>query len=189
MKKLKHLLVILIMVISSSCSVTFTNIVRNELENRSIDLKNVQFYNSQPIALQRELERGEVGIEQGKVKIRNDKKIEIIEISKKTPGICVKAEKNKLYIKFEEGENNLIPFSTSGGNNPYYLINSEGKDFEKDIENYTDLRVFEFYGTIYYEGKEYNYGYSFKKPKLLIKKKEMGKISKDSRRVKGLKVN
>ncbi|MCF8309240.1 MAG: hypothetical protein K9I68_09555, partial [Bacteroidales bacterium] len=78
-RALKYLSLILLLVITASCSqkIVFTAKLRNKLENENINLKDVQFYNSDKIKLKRTEEKPEeLSVSSGAVKIEEGKIIE-----------------------------------------------------------------------------------------------------------------
>ncbi|MCF8337250.1 MAG: hypothetical protein K9I74_04635 [Bacteroidales bacterium] len=117
-RALKYLSLILLLVITASCSqkIVFTAKLRNKLENENINLKDVQFYNSDKIKLKRTEEKPEeLSVSSGAVKIEEGKIIEEIIIKKKTPGVCVEAKSYQLNISFENGNDKYLKFGRKTG--------------------------------------------------------------------------
>jgi hypothetical protein len=184
---MKRLVFIFSVVIFSSCTVQFTSTMKTELEKNNVDIKKIQFYNSQSFVLQRELSSTETGIDKGKIKIREGKRIEIVKIPQKTPSVCDSISGEKLYIIFEYGKDKLIPFVSDSYNKYYSLITPGSTDVPLDIKNYSDNTSSKFYGTISYDGKSYYYGY-LSKPKLKVKKSQVEKVLKETRTLNGIKI-
>lgn len=112
-RAMKYLSLAIFLVVATSCSqkIIFTAKLRNKLENQDIDLKDVQFYNSDKIELKRTEEKPEeLSVSSGAVKIEEGKTIEEIVIKKETPGVCVEAKPYQLNISFENGNNKYLKF-------------------------------------------------------------------------------
>lgn len=171
----------------SSCAVKFTSTMKKELDNSNVDISKVQFYNSDSFALQREMSSTETGIEKGKIKTKEGKKIEIVKFPMDKPAVCDSVAGDNLFIIFEYGKNKRIPFVSDSYNKYYSLITPGTRDVPLDIKNYTGISGYEFYGTINYDGKEYYYGYS-SKPKLKVKKSQIQKVLKEARTVDGIRI-
>jgi hypothetical protein len=184
MKKHAALLIVFLVPIAMSCKVAFTENLRIQLESNNIDLKKIQFYNSESIVLQRELTSKETGVVGGKIKIEHGKKIEVIVIGKNTPGICERVGTDTLQILFEKGDNKWIPFVKTDDERKYLLMNREKRERPLRIPNFTRNNLV---GTINYDNISYYYGYDHK-PILRVKKKQVVDVNKDVRKVKGVKV-
>ncbi|MDA3944768.1 MAG: hypothetical protein PF694_14640 [Bacteroidetes bacterium] len=106
-------MIVFAMVLFSSCSpktIYFTQEIRNKVEEQGLDLRDVQFYNSHPITLQRNLTYEETKLASGTINFENGRYIEIIQIKKETPGICEQVEPKSLDITFEAGDNRRLKF-------------------------------------------------------------------------------
>ncbi|MCF8332674.1 MAG: hypothetical protein K9I47_00880 [Bacteroidales bacterium] len=117
-RALKYLTLVILLAVATSCSkkIVFTAKLRNKLENQNIDLKDVQFYNSDKIVLKRtEKKPEELSVSSGAVKIEEGKIIEEIVIKKKTPGVCIEAKPYQLNISFENGNNKYLKFGRKTG--------------------------------------------------------------------------
>ena len=183
MKKL--VIPFILVLILTSCKVEFNSTLRSQLEDSKIDLTKIQFYNSTAFELYRELSSNETGIESGKIKIVQGKKVEIIKIAQNTPAACALAKKDTLLMIFEEGNNKKIPFVCSSYNN-YKPITSKEDGLPLDSKNFYEDTNIKFYGTIMYDNKEYYYGYKIK-PRLLVEKQKINNVLKNERRIKRCK--
>ena len=78
----------------SACSnrIYFTEDTKLQLERSKVDMSKIQFYNSEPIVLARQIKKEEVEVVSGKVKLEKGKYIEEIVINRNTPGVFI--EKN-----------------------------------------------------------------------------------------------
>src|SRR5690606_16875218 len=112
-------------------------------------LSRIQFYLSDDIVLNRQLRQGESTIDQGRITVRDGRRVEEIVFRSGTPGVYVFSPGDqKLAISFERGEDRYLIFGPSsrsrrggrGGSGIYGLL---AKEWESD------------YGTITYDGKEY----------------------------------
>ena len=112
-KQILIIISIALLLTASSCSrkIVFTPQLRAQLESQNIDLKDVQFYNSEKIILKRvEEQPEEVLINEGAVEVMKGKIIEEIVIKKKTPGVCKQVNRYHLNISFEAEEGKYLKF-------------------------------------------------------------------------------
>lgn len=177
MKK-RNILFIIVTIILSSCAtkIPFTTDARKKLETLGINIQELQFYNSAPITLKRQIDSSEIKVVSGVVKYENGKYIEEIIIKGKTPGICDEIkDEHRIKVSFEDGEGNNLTFGDlNPSSNKYFLLGS------KEWKNFTTETV--------YNGQYYSaytpYGVSY----LMIKNQKVLKQSKDSRVAKGRKI-
>lgn len=109
---IKWILVIMVFALTacSQKTIYFTQAMRQKVEGDGLELKDVQFYNSHPITLQRNLSYEETKLASGTINFENGKFIEIIQIKKETPGICENTEPSSLDIAFEAGDDRFLKF-------------------------------------------------------------------------------
>ena len=110
---MKKLLFLSAIVLLSSCSINrmyLTVSTKLEIEKAGIDIKKVQFYNSEEIVLARQLSKEELKVAEGKVRIENGKSIEEIVIPANTPGVCELNDEKTLKVSFDTGNGKSIPF-------------------------------------------------------------------------------
>ncbi len=134
------------------CSPQLSPFTRSLVQEYQFDdqaLQQIQFYLSDNIVLHRALSQGESTIEQGKISIRNGRRVEEIVFRKGTPGIFVFSPGNqRLAISFERNPDHYLMFGPSentrgqrGGKGIYRLLAREWKND---------------YGVITYGDKEYS---------------------------------
>jgi hypothetical protein len=92
-----------VLIFSSCAKKIFTQSYRNTIVKSGNSCKDVQFYNSIPIELKREVSSSEAKTSKGVVKIENGKYYEYILFRKETQGVCEKDQTIFLSISFEEG--------------------------------------------------------------------------------------
>jgi predicted aspartyl protease len=110
---MKNLLLLLSVILLSSCSLNrmyLTVSTKQDIEKAGVDIKQVQFYNSEEIVLARQLSKGELKVAEGKVRIENGKSIEEIIIPANTPGVCELNDEKTLKVSFDTGDGKSIPF-------------------------------------------------------------------------------
>lgn len=141
----------------SSCSqkVYFTQETKEKLEAKGVDLKKIQFYNSEAIVLLREVKDEDIKVAEGKVHVENGKNIEEIIIKRNTPGLFAEANtSDALMIRFEKGGTKFLPFvpskDYSGRKNIFQIgyldrVNSGGNRLA--IVNYYDKKYSIVYGS------------------------------------------
>lgn len=174
MKNLFYLL--LIMILSTSCSkkIVFTSELRKKLEGNDINVKQLQFYNSNTIILQRKMDTLEVKVEKGEVKYESAALVEEVIIKKGTPGVCEHVKgKDVLKIGFEVGKDKILAFGDIHNKNTgkYYLLGlKEWHTYRSEVS---------YDNSIYKVHTPDNMVY------LKIKKKVLRKLTKTSRVAKG----
>lgn len=90
----------------SGCAsyVPFTQELRDQHHLDAKQLQNLQFYNSHPIVLRREVDRGNSQVTSGhKLLVIAGKQIEEVVIEEHTPGVVVGVSEMALKVSFEEG--------------------------------------------------------------------------------------
>ena len=136
----KTLLVIVIATISilTACKSTipFTNDLRVKYSLDEAKLKRTQFYISRSITLQRgERTKDATQLdEEGKLIVSSSANLDVIEITAKTQGVCVKVlSGNKLAISFEDDDNNYLVFGDPKNTGRYVLMGAEWKNSKGKI--------------------------------------------------------
>lgn len=114
-------LCLLSLIVLSSCSKRlsyFTDHLYEEYDWSEEDLKQVQFYLSDDIVLYRDLSSEEARIQDGKIKIKNGRKVEEIIFEKGTPGLLLFSPKeDRLAVSFDQDNKYLMfgPNAKVGG--------------------------------------------------------------------------
>jgi len=155
---MKNTFLILIAAFSlSSCSqkIYFTKETKEKLEAKGVDIKKIQFYNSEAIVLLREVKDEEIKVASGKVHFENGRNVEEIIIKRNTPGVFTEANVNDaMMVRFENGDNKILPFVSSkdysGKKSIFQLgyldrVNSGGTRMA--IVNYDDKKYSIVYGS------------------------------------------
>lgn len=153
----------------------FTHKIRKDYNLADSDIRNLQYYVSSTITLQRALSSGEVGVTPGHtLRIINDKKVEEVKINPKTPGIAESASPESMEISFEKDCRLTFGARNStgvGGNYQLYGNNWKGSS-----------------GDVNYCGHEYQAVDNSGQAYLLIDLSKLSKFKKESRTVKGRKL-
>lgn len=153
-------------------TIIFTQQIRQKVESDSLNINEVQFYNSHPIVLQRNLTYDETKIASGTIRFENGRYIEIIQIKKGTPGVCEKATHNSLDVAFEAGDNRILKFVMTPEKN-YKISAIEWKDR---------------FGKVTYDSLTYYLKPGSEKALLKVKKDHFFKLDKKERIASGRKV-
>lgn len=189
MKRVFGVFVLVLLFFASSCKVNFTRSLRSDIEKQGLDLKKIQYYNSQKIVLRRVLTTSDTRVASGEVRLHNGLQIEEIKIKKNTPGVCDSLMKDGMFVRFENEKGRFIVFQESGYGE--YLMKADKWD-PKTIGAQTSEGYAQFLelnkGEVLYEGKKYFTNTSISRPKLKIKKKETSKFAKSSRKASGVRV-
>jgi len=174
--------------------VLFTQDLRDDLVKNNIDLKKIQYYNSQKIVLSRFLSSTETKVTAGEVKLEKGKYIEIIEIKKNTPGVCDSVFEDRLNIKFEAGPNKYIAFKKANKYQGYYEMYADEwtkKNIVIPLSSEEDISMVDYdlyTGKVSYDSKLYYTNRYSTKPRLKIKKTGTTKTTRKIRKVKGMRV-
>ncbi len=155
----------------------FTQDLYDEYNWSESELKQIQFYVSQDIELYRTASGGSSAIEDGKIKIKDQRKIDQVIIKEGTPGILTFTPKDNRYA---------VSFDDSGA----FLIFAPGR---KTQGRYT-LRAKEWNGRgeggiITYNGKEYYTSTENAYAALMVDLKKARKSVTTVNKASGRKVN
>lgn len=142
---------IYLIVLTAGCSPQLSPFSSSLIQEYQFDdhaLSRIQFYLSDDIVLHRQLRQGESTIDQGRISVRDGRRVEEIIFREGTPGVFVFSPgENKLAISFERGEDRYLVFGPTsrsqnrGSNRGIYGLLA--KEWKRD------------YGIITYDGKEY----------------------------------
>ncbi len=180
---------IALLIFATSCKVTFTGDLRSKIEAQGLDLKKIQYYNSQSIVLRRVLSTSDTKVAGGEVRLQNGLMVEEIQIKKNTPGVCDSLFKNGMFVRFENEKGRFLLF-TQGGYGEYEMkadrwdAQTLGTQTSAGYAQFLELNK----GEVIYEGKKYFTNTTISRPKLKIKKTESSKFAKNSRKASGVKV-
>ncbi len=137
------------------------------------DIRRIQFYVSRDIVLTREISEGETQITEGKIRIRDGRKIEQVLIRQGTPGVLVLMPKeNRFAISFEEGDNEAYLMF---GPNPKYEDRYAllAQDWDKED------------GQVHYKGKLYHVDSSSAFASLMVDLQKTGASEYNTHRAGG----
>lgn len=194
MRQVKLLFGFMLLTTLSCCKVLFTQDIRDDLVKNNIDLKKIQYYNSQKIVLSRFLSSSETKVTAGEVKLEKGKYIEIIDIKKNTPGVCDSVSEDRLNIKFEAGPNKYITFKKANKYQGYYEMYADEwtkKNIVIPLSSEEDISIVDYdlyTGKVRYDSKLYYTKRYSTKPRLKIKKTGTTKTTRKVRKVKGMRV-
>ncbi len=148
----------------------FTSSLKTEIENKGLSAMKVQYYTDRDITIRKEVISDIAKVNEGEVNLVNGKKVQLITLSKKTPGVCIKDSAGILSIAFEGGERSFFRFKPTGENGIYYIMLQDSL------------------GNILYDDKVYRVVGSGKTAQLTIRKKEADKLQVNKRKMKGMKL-
>lgn len=175
MKAKSFVLILFISLIAVSCApkkILFTQYMRSKVEADGLSIKDVQFYNSQEIILQRNVSYEETKIASGAINFENGKYVEIITIEKETPGVCVEESANYLDISFEEGKNKKLRFVKTGSS-----------EYRISAESWKDR-----FGKVTYDTLTYYIRPGGEKAVLQVEQEDIFKFDQQERKVSGIQV-
>lgn len=164
-----------LLVLLSSCStrVPYSTELSNDLDLPEEQLKQVQFYVSQTVVLERKSDKVNTYTQNGSVVVKGDQRADRVVIQQGTPGTVVKKEKDKLFVSFEDDPNRFLVFGADQKTGRYVLL---AKDWKSNS------------GIVNYGGIEYSTSPGSGKAYLLMKMKKEQKLNSTTRYVKGRKL-
>jgi hypothetical protein len=170
----------------SSCSTNrllLTIDTKQQIEKAGVNIKQVQFYNSEEIILARQLNKEELKVAEGKVRIENGKHIEEIIIPANTPGICELNNEKTLKVSFDTGDGKSLPFLVERKgdmvvSSSYFKIGAK-----KWVRTTRGRKI----GKLDYEGKTYSLVHG-SDSRLMIDKSVMNRVKRDTHVAKGRKL-
>lgn len=176
------ILIVSLITLFSSCKVLFTQEMREELAQQKIDLKDIQFYTSKKIVLQRIVTTDSLSNDSTLLDKTEETIIDLVVIKKKAPGICVNTFENEIEIRFEDCDSCTLKFVKNElAPDTIYQIGAQSW-----ISNV---------GTVPYNGKTYTirpktffWQPNSNKSALKIKRKYWKKFKIRRRKVKGIKL-
>ena len=162
----------------SACTkkIYFTKELKKRIEHSGQDISKVQFYSSRDITLRLNDPSSEIKIDAGKIKINDQRKISEVFIKKYTKGMCVASYDDQLDIAFEKGEYRYLGFIEEDctKSNTKWILKTPVGD--------------KTYSTTHYDGAEYYITPESENAKLLVKNKQVEKLIKKRRVLRGVKV-
>jgi len=162
----------------SSCNKNlqyFTDRMQNEYDWEERDLQKIQFYLSDDIVLTRARRGGQTNIQNGKIEVRKDGRVEEIRFKKGTPGTVVfSPESDRVAVSFESGADKFLMFGPNKKANGRFVLLA--KEWDKNI------------GKITYDGKTYNTTSESAYAALLVQLKGGGQVVYKTRKADGRKV-
>jgi hypothetical protein len=178
MKNASIITIVLIAISLSSCSKKLTyysNRLQNEFNWSERELEKIQFYVSQDIRLVRSSNSGNTKIEDGKIKVNDDSRVNEVLIKRGTPGTLVFSPNERRFaVSFESDDDNFLMFGPSEKNNGRYTLLA--KDWQRNN------------GIITYGGVEYRTGSESAYAALMVDIKKANNNKVSSKTAQGRKV-
>ena len=169
----------LVVLFLSSCSekTQLTGSLMTLIKENQLPLEKIQFYNDNPLFLERELNASEANVKSGKVLIVNGKSINRITLEKQTPGLLVKQSQDHLLISFESGsgEAKSLHFAPTLGERGEYFY------------QLVDVSGSTTFSRLMYDGNKYLL-YNKSKIRLEIMKSSFSGLKVSSKRMKGNRI-
>jgi hypothetical protein len=179
MNPIKQCAACILVVALASCGSSksyFTSDVRTRVEKNGISVEKLQFFVDRNVELRREVSSRDAKVTSGKIKLVNGHYINIIDLKKKTPGICTGFYSNSLNVAFESGDGQYLAFGVPayGSDNVYQILAQTWNNGQ---------------GKVMYEGNSYYIQPSGVEAKLLIDKSIIDKLQVKKRTMKGRTVD
>ena len=129
-------------IILSSCGSSlryFSQDIYDDYNWSPEELKSIQFYLSEDIVLWRKISDKDTKIEDGKVRIVDDRKVEEVIIKKNTPGVIAFVPKrNSFAVSFDNKNSNYLMFGPNPKNIDRYVLLAKDWDRRKGKVSYGD---------------------------------------------------
>ena len=168
-----------ILLFASACSpkIPFTQAVRDQYKLTPEELKGIQFYLSDPVALRKgEANENQKSTEDGKLIIESGKTIDQVTIKSNTEGAVESVPDLKsLTVSFEEGAEKYLVFSSIKSRNGFYSLQAL---------NWENGR-----GKVSYAGQTWYASPGSDQAILLFKMKSIKKLRVNEKVAKGRRVN
>jgi hypothetical protein len=171
------LIVLFLSIVSCTSKIVFNNTIRSGLEGKSIKPEKLQFYIDRSMELRREVSSNETKITSGRVELYKGKTIQIIEIKKHTPGVCLRSTDSTIDVAFENGSDAYFQF-----------IEREVRGFENKIYVLNKYRDFEGINHVMYAGQAYKIDEFASDARILIKRKIANSENVKTKTIKGRKI-
>lgn len=146
---------------------------RVHLEEQGIEITRVQFYVDKDLVLRRELDSHETHVTNGEIKQIDGQRTEEIRIMRGTPGVIEQVDAGKLWITFETREGCALRF-----------LKNVNDAYQVDADKWYERR-----GEVKYDGKTFYMLPPHNDAMLMVRKNELYKPDKDSRRAKGVRID
>jgi hypothetical protein len=176
---MKKILLILSVLSLSSCqkNVYLTGSLMHQLQENELDLTRIQFYNDNPLYLEREVPSSDANIKSGKVIFKNGRYINRISLEKGTPGLLQKESGGHLLLAFEKSkDDNALHFGPVAGEKGeffYQLVDNQGSSTFSRLD---------------YEGNKYLVIYKKPRVRIMLSKSVLNNLKIKVRRMKGNKI-
>lgn len=143
MKQLFAFLCLVILLSSCGSLTPFTKDLYSDLDLRESTVKKVQFYLSKDLVLYKEIGSDEASIENGKIRLKEGRKVQEIVIRKNTPGVVVFMPKeDRFAVCFDRDDENYLMFGPNDKYNSNFTL--LGKEWNKQVGKVT------YGGEVYY---------------------------------------
>lgn len=115
--------------------IPFTQSLRAEHNLTPMEIKNLQFYVSDPIHLNQSISSGQTEVVRGKLVLKSGKFVEEVIVNRGTPGIAVDVEDQLVRVSFEEKTS--MAFVKGVATDPdKYFLQLQKDDSGKDAVNF-----------------------------------------------------
>lgn len=143
MKQLFGLLSLVVFLSSCGSLTPFTQDLYSDLNLQESTVKKVQFYLSKDLVLYKEIGSEQASIENGKIRMKEGKKIQEIVIRKNTPGVVIFMPKeDRFAVCFDRDDDNYLMFGPNNRYNSNFTL--LGKEWSKQVGKVT------YGGEVYY---------------------------------------
>jgi len=176
---MKKILLILGVLSLTSCqkNVYLTGSLMHQLQENELDLTRIQFYNDNPLYLEREVPSSDANIKSGKVIFKNGRYINRISLETGTPGKLQKEEMGHLLLSFDNSkEDSFLHFGPIAG--------EKGEFFYQLV----DVQGSPAFSRLDYEGNKYLVIYKKPRVRIMLSKSVLNNLKIKVRKMKGNKV-
>lgn len=140
MSKINQLVALgmLFFIVSCSPKIPFTQAIRDQYKLTPEELKGIQFYLSDPLALRRgETNENQKTTEDGKLVVQSGRSIDQVTFKANTKGAAEQVlDPQSMKVSFEDGAENYLVFSSSRNRNGFYSLQALSWENGKGKINY-----------------------------------------------------
>jgi len=161
----------------------FTHEIRQQYALSDSSLKQIQYYISGPMTLQRDLAKGEsLALPSHMLKVVNGRRVEEVIIPRRTPGVAVQTNDTMLWISFEQGH--FMPFTCTELPGHYQHVKSS---YHPSLVNFrgngqSGVAAGE---KVEYDGEWYESAFNGDVPHLLIDLRKLNRLRRNAGTVPG----
>lgn len=172
MKNILILLAVGVALTACNKKVIYNANLRSNLDSKTITPDKLQFYIDKDVEMRREIASNNTKITDGKIQYTKGREVELLNLKKLTPGVCITFNDTALKVAFDQ--QNYLTFVNEGGEQKNYVLhtttNANGQH------------------EILYGNQTYIVPESATHTHILVKRKDANKLKVKTKKIKGRKI-